>query len=143
MIIIPSIIPSKIEHVEADDKIIIKEIWSEEELLNYVKQEAIKNGVSESLAVKIVSCEAPLKGVKGSRYYDINDAQSRLTYNTGQIKRNPDWGTVGEREKSFGPWQYHIPAHNLTPEEASSVEISTAKAMEDLKTNPKQWMCNK
>lgn len=144
MIVIPSIIPSKIEHVEADDEVvIIKEIWSEEELLDYVKEEAIKSGVSESLAIKIIKCEAPWKGLKDNRYYDINDSQSRLTYNAGQISRNPSWGNVGDREKSYGIWQYHIPAHNLTPEEASSVEISTAKAMKDLKTNPKQWMCNR
>lgn len=140
--------PLKIEYKaeEREPLKVLKSIWNEEELVEYVKNQAIINGVNPNIAVGVMKCETPWKPDKEAknRYYDINDSQSRLTYNEGQIKRNPSWGKVNEREKSYGPWQYHLPAHpELTIEEASSVEISTDKAMQDLKTNPKKWTCYK
>lgn len=132
--------PQKIESVHAEP-VVVKTIWQKQELIDYVRNEAIKSSNNPDMAEKIVVCETPWKKGENGFYYDVNDSQSRLTYNEGQIKRNPGWGEVGDRERSYGPWQYHLPAHNLTINEASSVEISTAKAMKDLKTNPKQWTC--
>lgn len=123
--------------------VIEQTIWQEDELKEYVTNEAIKHNVDVNLALRIMDCEAPWKHGESGRYYDVNDSQSRLKYSDGQISRNPEWGIVGEREKSYGIWQYHLPAHNLTIEEASSVEISTAKAIQDLKTRPSQWTCYK
>lgn len=136
-------IPAKITYDNQNKEELIKTIWSEEELVNYVSEQARINGVDVDKAVRVMKCEAPWKPNKEAkhRYYDKNDAQSRLTYNTGQIKRNPDWGKVGEREKSYGIWQYHLPAHKMTIEQASDVVWSTERAMQDLKTKPNQWTC--
>jgi len=135
-------IPAKIEYKNPEPLSFNKVIWSEEELVNYIAEQAKENGVNENVAISVMKCETPWKTNEQGRYYDARDSQSRLTYNEGQIKRNPDWGEVGGREKSFGVWQYHLPAHpEMTIEEASSVEESTEIAMQDLKVNPKKWTC--
>ena len=143
-------IPSTTEYIanhndELTNDIVIelKQIWREEELVDYIKTEANKYGVDTNIALKVMNCEAPWKTDEDGRYYDVNDSQSRIKYSEGQIKRNPGWGVVGEREKSYGIWQYHLPAHKINIEEASSVEISTERAMQDLKTRPSQWSCYK
>lgn len=137
-----SSIPAKIEYKSTEDLSLNKVIWSEEELINYVTEQAKENGVSTEKAIRVMQCETPWKRNEQGRYYDSTDAQSRLTYNEGQIKRNPSWGNVGDREKSYGVWQYHLPAHpEMSVYEASSVEISTEIAMQDLKVNPKKWTC--
>lgn len=121
-------------------------IWSEEELKEYIKNKAIDSGVDPAVAISVMTCETPWNWDKEKRirYYDPNKSQSRLTYNTNQITRHPDWGEVGETEKSFGPWQYHLPDHpDMTIKDASSVEKSTSRAMVDLKSNPKKWTCYK
>jgi hypothetical protein len=38
--------------------------------------------------------------------------QSRHRYTQGQVSRNPHWGNEGDREKSFGLVQIHLPAEN-------------------------------
>lgn len=94
-------------------------IWREDELLLLAEQYAMSHGTSASKVKSIVVCEAPWKRDKDGRYYDKNDAQSRLTYNSGQIARNPSWGKVGDRERSFGPVQIHEPAWpSISREEA-------------------------
>lgn len=139
---IPFIVESKTVYIADHTELEVnveKTIWTKDELVQYVTDEANYYGVNPDMAVRVMLCEAPIyNGV-----YDVNDSQSRIRYTEGQIKRNPSWGNVGERENSFGIWQYHLPAHDMTQEEASSVKLSTLKAMKDLKKNPKQWTCYK
>jgi len=69
-------------------------------------QEAIaffskKYNVSQETIERIMICE------------NVNfepEKQSLHKYNQGQISRNPSWGKVGDREKSFGLVQIHLPA---------------------------------
>lgn len=98
------------EKISLPEEVIIKTTWAEAELLALAKEYATKAGVSTSLMTKIVICETPWKRDKDyKRYYDKTDAQSRLTYNAGQISRHPNWGKVGDREDSWGPSQFHRP----------------------------------
>lgn len=128
-----------------------KTIWREEELLLLAEKYANIHGVSSAKVKQIVICEAPwlidkdgIYTYKGGRYYNENDAQSRIRYNAGQIARNPDWGEVGEREKSFGPGQIHEPAHpNITREQAVDPDF-TLDFMAEMIAEGKSgmWTCS-
>jgi uncharacterized membrane protein YkoI len=150
LVLIPLINVPVVYHAEAENlpqEVLLKpvdNIWREDEVINFITAEAKKNGVSVDLAVKIVKCEAPWKIDKDGRYYDMTDAQSNIRYNAGQISRHPNWGNVGERENSFGIWQWHLPDNNITKDEANDVEISTERAMKELKAGKQSmWTCSK
>jgi len=76
--------------------------------------------VSETDMVRVVECESGW----------VPDVQSGILYTQGQIDRNPYWGEVGEREKSFGLAQIHLPAGHtwkgklVTKEMANTPEIA-------------------
>lgn len=64
------------------------------------------------------------------------DIQSMHRYPTDR----PDWGVkAGDRELSFGLAQFHLPAHNITVEQAQDPEFALHK-MADLWVAGKQYM---
>lgn len=68
-----------------------------------VKRFAQKYSVSYLTMERVIDCE--------NDTWDP-ERQSQVRYTEGQIARNPHWGVAGEREKSFGLVQIHIPAGN-------------------------------
>lgn len=117
-VVIPSI-PSTTKYIAEPTVMEEKTIWTEEELVLLAKDYADYYNVSEDKVISIMRCEAPWKRNENGRYYDEKDGQSKLTYSQGQISRNPSWGNVGDRERSFGIVQIHEPAHpNITREQA-------------------------
>ena len=102
-----------------------KTIWTEEELILLAKDYADYYNASSEKVIAIMKCEAPWKKNENGRYYDKNDGQSKLKYNEGQIRRNPSWGNVGDRERSFGIVQIHEPAHpSITREQALNPDFA-------------------
>jgi hypothetical protein len=106
------------------------------ESINYFAE---KYSVSSSKMIQIIDCE--------NRAYDPL-LQSGIRYTSGQIARNPSWGEVGDREKSFGLTQIHLPACNkwegkcITYEQATNPEFSIEFLAERLsKGKGKMWTC--
>lgn len=122
-----------------------KTIWREEELLALAEQYALAHSTSVSKVKSIVVCEAPWKRDEQGRYYDESDAQSRIRYNVGQIARNPSWGEVGDRERSFGPVQIHEPAHpNTTREQAVDPDFALDFLAENVANGrSSMWTCSR
>lgn len=69
--------------------------------------------------------------------------QSRMKYTEGQISRNQNWGVVGEREKSFGLVQIHLPAHpTISKQQAIDPEFSIDFLAKHLSLgNGRWWTC--
>ena len=137
-------IPSKIEFTAEAQAFPEKTIWREEELLLLADKYANLHGVSSAKVKQIVICEAPWKRDSEGRYYDENDAQSRIRYNAGQIARNPSWGEIGDRERSFGPGQIHEPAHpNITREQAVDPDFTLDFMAENVANGRSgMWTCS-
>jgi hypothetical protein len=123
-------------------QVVLSEGLTEEALLTKAVTYADKYQVSRETMVRKIKCEAPIMEKDGVRYYDHKDPQSRLKYSEGQIARNPDWGVVGEREKSFGPAQIHLPAHpEITKEQASDPDFALNFMAEHLSKGQDKWTC--
>lgn len=130
-------LPEKVTLTIAGERI------TETDLKALVVQYADQYGVSREDMLRINKCETPIVTYGGVRYYDPNDAQSRIRYNAGQIARNPSWGNVGEREKSFGPSQIHLPDNpTISQEQAVDPHFAIpfmAKALK--KGEAWRWTC--
>lgn len=124
------------------EKVAIGAPITEEALLEKAVYYADKYHVSRETMVRKTKCESPIVEKDGVRYYDSEDPQSRLKYTEGQIKRNPDWGKVGDRENSWGPAQIHLPAHpDITKEEASDPDFALNFMAEHLSKGQDKWSC--
>lgn len=104
-----------------------------------IRDFAEKYKVSPAEIERIIDCE--------NEEYDPK-LQSRIRYTEGQISRHPDWGIVGEREKSFGLVQIHLPAGNkwkgktITKEQATDPIFSIEFLAYQLsKGNGPMWSC--
>lgn len=128
-----------VQEVSAHEEVIKKTIWTKEEIVKIAENKANKYNISREQMVRVTLCEAPIY----NNVYNSEDSQSRLTYSEGQIARHPTWGVVGEREKSFGPAQIHLPAHpTISKEEASDPDFAIdfmAKKISEGKES--WWMC--
>lgn len=115
---------------------------TEAELLEKAIAYADKYQVSRETMIRKTKCEAPIVEKDGVRYYDHEDPQSRIRYNEGQIARNPEWGSVGERENSWGPAQIHLPAHpEITKEQASNPDFALNFMADHLSKGKDKWTC--
>jgi len=96
-----------------------------------------------------------IKTIQISRIIDCENGnydptkQSLHRYSTGQIDRHPEWGEVGEREKSFGLVQIHLPAghtwqgEKVTEEMAKDPELSIEfLAYHISKGHQSWWSCS-
>lgn len=137
----PVFAKSKVTYQAEPQQIIFKTQWSETELLSLAEKISIEKSVSFKQMATIIERECPWKFRGKDKYYDSMDAQSRLTYNADQIRRHPDWGEVGEREKSFGCTQIHAPAHpDISQAQAVSPEWSFNYLADNLaKGNGRIW----
>lgn len=102
---------------------------------------AQKYQVSADTMMKIINCE--------NKSYDPK-LQSFHRYTEGQISRNPGWGEIGDREKSYGLVQIHIPAGHtwngdrITKEMAQDPYLSIEfLAYHISKGNISWWTCSK
>lgn len=68
-----------------------------------VKKYADEYGVSSILMKKIMLCENDTLNP---------NRQSEIRYTQSQINRHPNWGNVGDFEKSYGLCMIHVPACN-------------------------------
>lgn len=106
-------------------------------------QYADQYGTSSEQMHRVVRCETPIVTYGGVRYYDPEDSQSRIRYTASQIAKHPAWGIVGEREKSFGPAQIHLPDNpGISQAEASEVHFALnfmARALS--KGESWRWTC--
>lgn len=100
---------------------------------------AQKYQVSAETMIDIIDCENGL--------YDPK-LQSFHRYDEGQIQRNPSWGEIGDRERSFGLVMLHIPACNtwegecITYEQAINPEFSINYLARELSIgNGWKWTC--
>lgn len=86
----------------------------------YIELKAMEKGVDPKLALRIAKCES-----------NFVPQQSK------HIRKD------GTREKSFGVWQIHLPAHpEITKQQAMDVEWSTDWALNQMKKgNAKIWSC--
>lgn len=141
--------PNTIENTAPSQEEIIhleKTIWTEDEILSLITRTAEAHEVSAQKMIETIKCEAPWRiDSEGNKYYDTTDAQSRIKYNEGQIRRNPTWGVVGEREKSFGPAQIHLPTDpSVTKDQASDPEFAVTYMAREFKNGRQsRWMCYK
>lgn len=86
-----------------------------EHYIEKVYKYAEKHGVSAGEVIRVIECE--------SSWHP--EVQSKHTYNQAQISRNPDWGNVGDREKSFGLSQIHLPAGHTWQGKTVTKEMAT------------------
>lgn len=116
---------------------------TEKALLELANQYADKYGVSHHDMHRITKCEVPIVTHSGVRYYDPNNAQSRIRYNADQIRRHPSWGNIGDRENSFGPAQIHLPDNpNISKEEAVDPHFALPFMAKALKNGESwRWTC--
>lgn len=123
--------------------ILVPEPMTEAELLDLAGHYADQYAVSRETVIRKTHCEAPIVVIDGVRYYDQADPQSRLTYSADQIRRHPNWGTVGAREDSWGPAQIHLPDNpSVSREQASDPDFALnfmAKAISEGKAG--KWSC--
>lgn len=130
-------LPEKVTLIVSGERI------TEQALLSLAGEYADKHGVSRETMLRITKCEAPIVTYGGVRYYDPSDAQSRIRYTEGQIAKHPTWGAVGERERSFGPSQIHLPDNpEISRDEAVDPHFALpfmAKALSRGETW--RWMC--
>lgn len=93
---------------------------AKETVQEMISRKATEMDVDPKLALRIANCES-----------SFVPQQSKII--------NP---RTGEREKSFGIWQIHIPSHpDVSIEQAMDPEWSTDWAMPRLKDNPNLWSC--
>jgi len=117
---------------QVDNNYVAQLEWTREQLEDLVQQKALEYNVSAEVMKRIINCES------GWNY----EIQSRHKYTAGQISRNPHWGVVGEYEKSFGLVQIHIPAHNVTIEQATDPIFAVDFLADNLaKGNANWWTC--
>jgi len=96
-----------------------------------VSEYAEKYGIDKNSFLAVTKCE---------NREAIPDKQSNHRYTYAQIAKHPDWGKVGDREKSFGLWQIHLPSHpNITYEQAIDPEWSTDWAARQFKEGRAYW----
>lgn len=81
----------------------VEEVVTGKKYDNLVRKYSQQYGVSYNLMDAIIDCE--------NRDRDTT-LQSYHVYDTGKVARNPSWGViVGERERSFGLVQIHLPSN--------------------------------
>lgn len=137
------LIPSKTEHTAVEtpvEEIVSEPLVGKEHYISFVQEMALKYSISSTSIISIMECE--------NGEYDPT-LQSHHKYSEGQIQRNPDWGEVGEREKSFGLVQIHIPAghtwngESITREMAEDPYLSIEfLAYHISKGNKNWWSCS-
>lgn len=107
--------PTEVLLVEPEPEPTGKELY-----LPIVQKYASEYGVSAIDMTRVIDCESSW----------VPNIQSQHLYTTGQISRHPDWGNVGDSEKSHGLSQLHLPAGHMwkgkliTKEMANTPEIA-------------------
>ncbi len=119
----PEVISKEKQEIELPVKVL-----TFEELVNKYAQ---KYKVSESEMLRVLNCENNTGDPK---------LQSSLVYD----RDHPEWGVVkGEREKSFGYCQIHLPSHpDVTYEQAIDPEFCAEFMAKKFSENRQsEWMC--
>lgn len=95
-----------------------------------------KHGVDYYLMDAIMDCENRDR---------LPALQSFHRYNEGQIRRNPTWGVVGEREKSYGLVQIHLPSNpHVTYEQAIDPDFAIEFLAQGIADGyASRWSCYK
>lgn len=101
-----------------------------------IRRKSEEYQVSFETISKIIDCENDQRNPS---------VQSYVRYTEGQIKRNPHWGIVGEREKSFGLVQIHLPAWPMvSKDQATDPEFAIDFLAKHLSLgNGGLWTCYK
>lgn len=125
-LIIWAIIPGStvIYKAEAEAPQVVEvKIETKEQMLELVKETAVKYGVSATLMTKIISCENPAW---------LPTQQSNMRYK----KDNPKWGVkAGDREESYGLAQIHVVDNNVTISQATDPKFAIEFVGKTLKEN--------
>jgi hypothetical protein len=102
------------------------------------------------LQIKVAVASAPERGIEEysttelisyfAEKYKVSEHQMLVT---GKCESSFDKIAVGDKGKSFGLWQIHLPAHpDITKEQAFDPVFSTEwTAQEFSKGHQKQWTC--
>ena len=126
---------------ERNDIIIQKQVVQAEKRRfdDLIQNKSSEYGVSFEQMSQIIDCENTERDPL---------LQSRVLYTQAQISRHSDWGEVGEREKSFGLVQIHIPACNkwngkcITKKQAQNPEFAVNYLAHELSNGRgSKWSC--